>query len=131
VIRIKIQHALSFILPLFLTALPCARYAAAASPEAARYQLQPVETDMSADEYRRTYRDNQHRLRKFMTHYSEKTLGSLGIPKNSLRMVGALAGVAITQDATLYLNDSKWLAIDIKDAAQDDRAIIFAIKQNW
>jgi hypothetical protein len=46
-------------------------------------------------------------------------------------VLGAVAGAAVTQNGTVYLNSGKSLAIDIKDAAQDDRAIIFAFKRKW
>lgn len=127
---IHIRKASAVVLPLLLSALPGGQ-TTAASLDAARYQLKPVDADMSADEYERACRKNQHRVRKFLAHYSENTLLSLGMSRNSIRVVGALAGAAITQDATIYLNDNKWLALDIKDAGQDDRAIIFAIKRHW
>jgi hypothetical protein len=103
----------------------------AATPDTSRYQLQPVDADMSAYDYQRTYRKNQQRVRKYITHHSEDMLLDMGMSKSSIRMVGALAGAAITQEATVYLNASRWLALDIKDAGQDDRAVIFAIKRSW
>jgi hypothetical protein len=56
---------------------------------------------------------------------------ALGVPKSGVRTLGVVAGAAITQTATVYLNTGKTLFIDIKDAAQDDRAIFFAIKRSW
>jgi hypothetical protein len=128
VIHIKKQAAI----PLFLMlTVPPVQNAAAAPPDVARYQLQTVDAEMSADDYRRVYRDNQHRVGKFITHYSEQTLQSFGLPKSGIRVAGALAGAAMNQDATVYLNSSKWLALDIKDAVQGDRSILFAIKHSW
>lgn len=93
--------------------------------------LQPVDANMSADEYRQTCRDNQQHIRKFIESYSESTLMSWGVPKKGIGVLGAVAGAAVTQQATLYLNADKSLAIDVQDMAQDDRAIFFAIKHNW
>jgi hypothetical protein len=86
---------------------------------------------MSADEYKQAYRSNQRHILKFVESYSESSLTALGIPKQGVAVLGAVAGAAVTQEATVYLNSSKSLAIDIKDAAQDDRAIFFAIKREW
>lgn len=130
-IHIKKQQILFLLTPLLLTVPLWAQNASAASPDVARYQLQSVGVDMSAEEYRSVYRKNQRRIRRFAVHYSESTLRALGMSKTSIRVVGALAGAAVTQDATLYLNDGKWLALDIRDAAQDDRAVIFAVKRSW
>ena len=94
-------------------------------------QLRSVNATMTADEYKRAYRSNQRQILKFVESYSESTLMSLGIPKMGVEALGAVAGAAVTQEATVYLNSSKSLAIDIKDAAQDDRAIFFAIKHEW
>jgi hypothetical protein len=129
VIHIKKPATIPFLLML---TVPPVQNAAAAPPDVDRYQLQSVDSNMSAEDYRRVYRDNQHRVSKFITHYSEQSLLSLGLPKSGIRVAGALAGAALTnQDATLYLNSGKSLAIDIKDAGQDDRTIFFAIKHSW
>lgn len=94
-------------------------------------QLRQVDATMSADEYRQAYRTNERRIRRFVKTYSENALMSLGIPKQGVRVLGAVAGAAVTQDATFYLNSGKSMAIDVKDAVQDDRAIFFAIKHKW
>jgi hypothetical protein len=99
--------------------------------EGDRFQLRSVDATMTADEYEQAYRNNQRRIVKFVESYSEDTLMALGIPKKGVQVLGAVAGAAVTQNATLYLNSGKSLAIDIKDAAQDDRAIFFALKHKW
>ncbi len=86
---------------------------------------------MTADEYKQAYRSNQRQILKYIESYSESTLMAIGIPKKGVAALGAVAGAAVTQEATVYLNSSKSLAIDIKDAAQDNRAIFFAIKHEW
>lgn len=120
----------AIVMPSLLCAL-LGRQAAAASLDSSRYQLKPVDATMSAGEYEYACHRNQQKIRKFVTHYSENKLLSLGMSRTSIRVVGALAGAAITQGATLYLNDGKWLALDIKDAGQDDRAILFGIRHKW
>jgi hypothetical protein len=105
--------------------------AAAQSGQPADFELQSVDSTMSADEYRQACHRNQHRIRKFLETYSEDTLLSWGVPKTGIHVLGAIAGAAVNQEGTLYLNSAKSLAIDLQDAAQNDRAIFFAIKHKW
>lgn len=86
---------------------------------------------MTVDQYRQASHSNQQQIRHFVESYSENTLLSLGVPKTGINLIGAVAGAAVTQNATVYLNDQKSFAIDIKDAAQDDRAIYFGYKLSW
>lgn len=96
-----------------------------------KYHWHQINTDMNEQEYRRSYKKNQKQIRNFVEDYSESTLMSLGIPKKGVHLMGAVAGAAITQDATFYLNSGKSLAIDIKDAGEDDRAVYFGVKLDW
>jgi hypothetical protein len=105
--------------------------AAADSSDNDEFSLRSVDATMTADEYRDTYRSNQHRIRRFIKSYSENTLMSLGIPRQGVRALGIIGAAAVTQDASFYLNSGKSMAIDIKDAAEDDRAVFFAIKHRW
>lgn len=101
------------------------------SSQVERYYWKTIDVNMSDQEYRQAYRENQSQIRDFVEDYSESTLMALGMPRKGIYMMGAVAGAAITQEATLYLNSSKSLAIDITDAAEDDRAIYLGIKLDW
>ena len=48
-----------------------------------------------------------------------------------VKLMGAAAGLAAGQDAKLYLNKSNIMALELKDATEDDRAVFFGIKMNW
>ena len=96
-----------------------------------RHEWQSVSGDMSEGEYRNSYRHNQRIVRKFVKSYSESTLASIGIPESGVKFMGAAAGLAAGQDARLYLNDSKIMALELKDATEDDRAVFFGIKIDW
>ena len=96
-----------------------------------RHEWQTVSGNMSAGEYRNSYRHNQRIVRNFVKSYSESTLTSIGVPKSGVRLMGAAAGLAVGQDARLYLNDSKIMALELKDATVDDRAVFFGIKLDW
>jgi len=96
-----------------------------------RYQLRSIDADMSETEYRQAYRNNRGQIQNFIEDYSESNLTALGIPRTGIHFIGAVAGAAITQNATLYVNKSKFLALEIKDAAEDDRSIFFGLKVDW
>jgi hypothetical protein len=96
-----------------------------------RHEWQTVTGDMSAGEYRNSYRHNQRIVRDFVKSYSESTLTSIGVPKSGVKLMGAAAGLAAGQDARLYLNKSKIMALEFKDATEDDRAVFFGIKMDW
>ena len=89
------------------------------------------DASMSDEEYEDAYRDNQRFLRKFVTNYSESALTSIGVPKAGIDLMGAAAGLAVGQNARFYLNDSKLFAVELKDATEDDRAVILGIKVDW
>lgn len=96
-----------------------------------RYLLRNVHADMTETEYRRAYRNNRGQIQNFIEDYSESSLTSLGLPRKGVHLIGAVAGAAITQDATFYVNKSKLMAVEIRDAAEDDRSIFFGLKVDW
>ena len=96
-----------------------------------RLQLNAVDADMSETAYRQAYRDNREQIQDFIADFSESNLTALGIPRKGVHFMGAVAGAAITQDATFYVNKSKFMAVEIKDAAEDDRSIFFGFKVDW
>jgi hypothetical protein len=99
--------------------------------EPAHYEWQSVNGDMTASEYRQSYRHNQRIVRDFVKNYSESTLTSMGVPKTGVKVLGAAAGLAAGKDARLYLNDSKIMALELRDATEDDRALFFGISLDW
>ncbi len=92
---------------------------------------QTFSTSMSDQQYRNTYKNNQRQMGKFLKSYSENTLLSVGIPKAGIKILGVAAGLATNRDATLYLNKSRILALQVKDAANDNRAMFIGIKMDW
>ena len=107
------------------------RHAGSNDRAPARHEWQSVSGDMSASEYRQSYRHNQRIVRDFVKNYSESTLTSMGVPKTGVRVLGAAAGLAAGKDARLYLNDSKIMALELRDATEDDRALFFGISLDW
>ena len=86
---------------------------------------------MSQDDYRYSYRHNQRIVRNFVKSYSESTLTSIGVPKTGVKLMGAAAGLAAGQDAKLYLNKSKLMALELRDATESDRALFFGFSLDW
>ena len=86
---------------------------------------------MSEGDYRYYSRHNQRIVRNFFKSYSENTLTSIGVPKTGVKLMGAAAGLAAGQDAKLYLNKSKLMALELKDATESDRALFFGFKMDW
>lgn len=120
----------------FLLSASCLIYAADRDSESTsqkpdRHAWQSVSGDMSAGDYRSSYRHNQRIVRDFVKSYSESTLTSIGIPKTGVKLMGAAAGLAVGQDARLYLNKSKIMALELRDATEHDRAVFFGIKMDW
>jgi len=92
---------------------------------------QTYTTDLSDQEYRSIYKYNQKRVRKFLTSYSENTLLSMGVPEYGVKFIGVAAGLAANRNATLYLNKSRFLALEFKDVINGDRAMLLGIKMKW
>ena len=105
--------------------------AAAATPDRDQLRLQSFDTTMNGDQYHEVYRRNQRHIYKFLASYTEKTLTGWGMPEGGIHLLGAVAGAAVSRQATLYLNDSKSFAVDLQDVVNNDRAIFFALKRRW
>ncbi len=96
-----------------------------------RYQLRHVDASMGETEYRQAFRKNRKQVQNFIENYAEANLTSLGIPRKGLYFLGAVASVAATQDAKFYLSKSKLMAVEVKNAAEDNRSIYLGFKVNW
>lgn len=120
----------------FLLTACCSVYAADRGSQSSghkpdRHEWQSVSGEMTAGDYRSSYRHNQRIVRDFVKSYSESTLTSIGIPETGVKLMGAAAGLAAGQDARLYLNKSKIMALELKDATESDRAVFIGIKLDW
>ena len=120
----------------FLLTACCSLYAADRGSDSSghkpdRHEWQSVSGDMSERDYRYYSRHNQRIVRNFFKSYSENTLTSIGVPETGVKLMGAAAGLAAGQDAKLYLNKSKLMALELKDATESDRALFFGFKMDW
>ena len=87
--------------------------------------------NMSPSQYRDAYRHNQDLVLDYVKSYSKNTLRSVGIPKAGINLMGTAAGLAAGRDAKFYLNKSKLLALEVKDAVGSERSLMFGIKVDW
>ena len=109
-----------------------ARDASTFHPERAveKHHWRNVDTTMSADEYETAYRHNQRMVRDTLKSYSKEALASFGVPEAGVELMGAAVGMAV-RDARFHLNESKTLALELKDVADDNRALFLGIKMDW
>jgi hypothetical protein len=127
-------HQKSTVLVLLLAAssVLCAQSpgAFAADREFERRPWRKVDANMSAPEYRATYRENQRLARDTLMSYSKRTLRSIGVPDTGIEFMGAAVGLAM-HDARFHLNESRTVALEVKDITDKDRAVFLGIKLDW
>lgn len=99
--------------------------------KADRHKWQMYDERMTPGQYRDAYRHNQDLVLDYMESYSKNTLRSVGIPKAGINLMGTAAGLAAGRDAKIYLNKSKLLALEVKDAVDSDRSLMLGIKVKW
>jgi hypothetical protein len=98
-------------------------------PKSHEYQ-HSVDMTMSLHEYEGMYSRNQKVVLKNLRSYSENTLVSIGIPRQGINLMGAALGLAFS-DSKLNLNESKTLALEIKDARDSDRSFYLGVNLDW
>jgi hypothetical protein len=104
-------------------------------PDADRLQWRQISDDVSASEYRKTYRHNKRVLRSALKLYSESAAESMGLPETAKQLVGGAAGAAANlltnHDVRFGLNDKKTFAFEVRDPADNDRALFLNYKLKW
>lgn len=100
-----------------------------------RLQWRQISDDVSASEYRKTYRHNKRVLRSALKLYSESAAESMGLPETARQLVGGATGVAANlltnHDVRFGLNDKKTFAFEVRDPADNDRALFLNYKLKW
>jgi len=103
--------------------------------ESDKFQWRQVADGVSINEYRKTYRHNQRVLRAAVRSYSRSAAASMGLPEKATQLAEVTAGVATSlltnQDLKFRLNDKKTFALEIKDPADNDRALFLNYKLKW
>lgn len=94
-------------------------------------QLESTDGNMSPEDYRQAYQQNQDILFDQLKTASKSVLHSVGMSRTSTKYLGAAASLAVNQGAKLHLNKSRNLALEFTDIDEDDRAVIFGFSYDW
>ncbi len=94
-----------------------------------------VTEDMSFQEYRKTYRNNQRAVKKFLKTRSVNLLGSVGVPEVGAKFMGAAAGLAANlatnHDMKLGLNKDRTMLLEFRDPVGNDQSMLLRFKIDW
>jgi hypothetical protein len=85
---------------------------------------------MTPEEYETAYRRNLRLVRNTLKSYSHEAFASIGVPEAGIEFLGAAVGLAV-RDARFPLNESKTLALELKDVADEDRTLFLGIRMDW
>ena len=94
-------------------------------------QLRQVNGTMTHQEYRSAVRHNQRMIRRLTRDYVEDRLASMGMSERAVSLTGATMGFLVEGGGKVSLNNSDTLALEVKDFAEGDRAMLFRYKVNW
>jgi hypothetical protein len=93
-------------------------------------QLQGVDMNAALDEYETLTKRNQKSLKNTLRSYTNNTLKSIGMPEQGIALVGSAVGL-LTQGVKLNLNESKTLALELKDVNDSERTLYFGVTLDW
>ena len=93
-------------------------------------QLQGVDMNATHDEYETLNKRNQKILENTLRSYSNNTLKSIGMPEQGVAFVGSAVGL-LTQGMKLNLNESKTLALELKDVNDSEPTLYFGVTLDW
>ncbi len=100
-----------------------------------RNRWESVTEDMSFHEYRKTCRNNQRIVRKFLKTRSMNLLGSVGIPEVGAKFVGAAAGLAANlatnRDMKLGLNKDRTMLLEFRDPVGNNQSMLLRFRIDW
>jgi hypothetical protein len=92
--------------------------------------FQRVDTNMSNRKYEETYSKNRKFVTNTLGSYSKHALKLIGIPEQSINLMGAAVGVAIN-GTSLNINKRVSLGLKLNDVSDSDRTVHFGVKLKW
>jgi len=92
--------------------------------------FQRIDINMSNQKYEETYSKNRRFVTNTLGSYSKHALELIGIPEQSVNLMGAAVGMAIN-GARLNLNKSMTLGLKLKAAGDSDRTFHFGVNLKW
>jgi hypothetical protein len=63
--------------------------------------------------------------------YSEQAPASIGTPRKGIKFMEAVAGVAASDSAKLYLNSSKLFALEVRNISDEEQSLLLKMKLDW
>ena len=93
-------------------------------------QLRGVDMNAAPHEYEALTRPNQKILKNTVISYTNNTLKSIGMPEQGIALVSNAVGL-VTQGVRLNLNDSKSLALELRDVNDSERTLYFGVTLDW
>jgi hypothetical protein len=93
-------------------------------------QLQGVDVNAAPHEYETLTKRNQKILKNTLRSYTNNTLKSIGMPEQGITLVGSAVGL-LTQGVKLNLNESRTLALELKDVNDSERTLYFGVSLDW
>ncbi|MEN8130118.1 MAG: hypothetical protein ABFS45_07955 [Pseudomonadota bacterium] len=91
---------------------------------------QDVNVQMAPRKYGKAVRHNQRIIQRAARNYVEGGLVSMGIPKQAVAITGATVGFLV-KGGHLNLNESKTLALVVREVTDSDRAMLLKYKLGW
>lgn len=95
-----------------------------------RNQWQTVNARMTPEEYRQKYKKNRSVARRVLTNYSKDTLLSLGVPETGIKLMGTAIALA-TRTTRFHIDKNKLMALEFKNATEDNRTLFFKFSIDW
>lgn len=89
-----------------------------------------ADMNLSPREYEAIYSHNRRLVLNNLRSYSQNALESIGMPEHGINLMGAALGLAVN-GPRLNLNNSKTLALEVKDASTSERALYIGVELKW
>lgn len=93
-------------------------------------QLSSLDRQASQREYEEMYRGNQEYTLNTLKSYSKHALVYIGLPEKAVDVMGATLGL-VTKGAKLDLNESRTLAVELKNVGSRERVLYFGLNLDW
>jgi hypothetical protein len=93
-------------------------------------QLQGVDINAATREYEVLTRRNRKILKNTLSSYTSNTLKSIGMPELGISLVGNAVGL-LTQGVRLNLDESRTLALELRDVNDSERTLYFGVTLDW
>lgn len=91
---------------------------------------QDVNAQMAPGKYGKAIRHNQRIIQRAARDYVEGGLVSMGIPKQAVAITGATIGF-LMRGGRLNLNESKTVALEVREVTDRSRTMLLRFKLGW